>query len=211
MSTRNFNDFAATLSFYTPPGGAAQSTMFSSTPSTVASEESKGLMGWARSGFESVRAGADEIMMTRQRLATFGIFMAAGLFCMTLSLTFLPFLLLAPSKFATLFTIGSLLILSSFSVLRGHENFRQHMLSRERLQFSLGYLTSLLGTLYASLWSKGYLLTLIFSISQMVGLAYFLVSYFPGGAQALTYIGGTCAASIKSCFLSRSVAPILPM
>ena len=212
MSSRSFNDFAATLSFYTPPGGGAQNTMFAS-PSAPATEESKGLIGWARSGIESVRSGADEILMSRQRLATFGIFMAAGVFCMIISLTFLPFLLLSPSKFATMFTIGSLLILSSFSVLRGHEAFRQHMLSRERLPFSLGYITSLVGTLYASLWSKSYFLTLVFSISQLVGLAYFLVSYFPGGAQALTYIGSACMAGVKSCIVSRSgsVTPILPV
>ena len=206
MSTRSFNDFAATLSFYSPPGGDSSNTF--TAPVT---EESKGLMGWARSGMESVRAGADELIMTRQRLATFGIFMGAGLLCMFISFTFLPFLLIAPSKFATLFTIGSVCMLASFSVLRGHDNFRQHMLSKDRLPFSLGYFTSLLGTLYSALLGKGYLMTLIFSIAQLIGLAYFLISYFPGGAQALTYLGGSCLSAVKSCFRGSSPAPILPM
>jgi uncharacterized membrane protein len=195
--SRNFNDFAATLSFYTGP----QSSM-NSTPAPK--EESAGLLSWARSSVDSLNTATSDLLMSRQKLATCGLLIAGGGFCILLSLTFLPLLAIAPRKFATLFTVGSLLILSSFSVLRGHAAFLQHLLSPERLPFSVGYSLSLIGTLYASMWSQSYFLTLVFSVCQIVGLLYFIVSYFPGGAQLLTFVGSSCLAAFKSCLRSSS-------
>ena len=172
MSSRNFNDFAATLSFYTGPAGTNNGSVFSGENQNE--EQSKGLMGWARSSFDSVSNTANDLMMTRQTMATFAMLLAGGVFCMFLSLTFLPFLVLAPQKFATLFTLGSLLILGSFSVLKGHAAFISHLGSKDRLPFSMGYAASLIGTLYASMWSKGYFLTLFFSTAQVISLLYFL-------------------------------------
>jgi hypothetical protein len=197
--SRNFNDFAATLSFYTGP---------QSTSSTVAlpskEAESTGLLSWARSSVDSINSTTSDLLMTRQKLATCGLLIAGGGFCILLSLTFLPLLALAPRKFATLFTVGSLLILSSFSVLRGHAAFLSHLTSSERLPFSVGYLTSLVGTLYASMWSQSYMLTIIFSGAQIVGLLYFIVSYFPGGAQVLTFVGSSCLSAVKSCIRGKT-------
>ena len=197
MSNRSFNDFAATLSFYTPPGGNV----------APVEEEKSGLMGWASRGYQTVTRTADEVLMTRQKLGQFALFLAAGIFCMMLSLTFLPFLLIAPQKFAALFTVGSLLILSSFSVLKGHQAFQAHLITRERLPFTIGYLGSLLGTLYSALWAKTYLLTIFFSLAQIIGLLYFLLSYFPGGASALTYMGGVCMSGVKACIFGGSSSP----
>ncbi len=208
-NNRSFNDFAATLSFYTPPGG-------SSAPDTAqsdgASGESKGLMGWASRGVQSIRSSADDIFMTRDKLMTFGALFAGGVFCMFVSFTFLPFLLIAPQKFATLFTFGSLMMLGSFSTLRGHAAFREHLFSSDKLPFTLGYSACLIGTLWSALLGKGYVLTLVFSVAQMIGLLYFLVSYFPGGVQALTFAGSAIVAAVKSCIFGRaSTSSILPM
>ena len=147
--------------------------------------------------------------MTRQKLATCGLLIAAGGFCILVSLTFLPLLAIAPRKFATLFTFGSLLILSSFSVLKGHAAFLQHLISAERLPFSVGYAVSLVGTLYAAMWSQSYVLTMVFSLAQIVGLLYFVFSYLPGGAQVLNFVGGACLSTARSCIRGRpSAAPV---
>ena len=196
--SRNFNDFAATLSFYTGPQ--------SSAPVAPPKEESAGLLGWARSSMDSLNSATSDLMMTRQKLATCGLLIAGGGFCIILSLTFLPLLAIAPRKFATLFTVGSLLVLSSFSVLRGHTAFLHHLLSSERLPFTVGYAVSLGGTLYASMWTQSYFLTIFFSMSQIVGLLYFVVSYIPGGASMLTYIGGVCMGGLQSCLRRPSTA-----
>ena len=46
--------------------------------------------------------------------------------------------MLAPSKFAVCFTIGSLLLMSAFLSLRGWKSQLSHMFSTERLPFSAG-------------------------------------------------------------------------
>ena len=51
---------------------------------------------------------------------------------------FLPVIVLAPSKFALSFTIGSLLVMAGFAALRGLKQQASHMLSASRLPFTAG-------------------------------------------------------------------------
>jgi len=139
----------------------------------------------------------DDLSNTKERFTTFAILAGIGIVCMILAFTFLPIVIISPHKFALLFTLGSGLMLLSFSFLRGHGNFVKHMASMERLPFSASYLTSLVGTLYCSLVMGSYLLTLIFSLIQVVALAYFLVSYIPGGTSALTFMGSMVGNGLK--------------
>ena len=65
--------------------------------------------------------------------------LGAGLLFLILAFTlFLPVVMLAPSKFAVCFTIGSLLLMSAFLSLRGWKSQLSHMFSAERLPFSAG-------------------------------------------------------------------------
>jgi Got1/Sft2-like family len=210
--SRNFADFASTLSFYSgaqgsDSGGGSSSIFSQNTPPKE--EQSKGLMGWASNSFSSLSDQANDLMMTKQRLATFALLLGGGAFCMLMSLASLPFIAIAPQRFSSMFTFGSLLILGSFSTLKGHKAFISHLISKERLPFTLGYSVSLLGSLYANLVSKEYLLTLIFCVIQIIALAYFLISYFPGGATALNYLGGGVVSAIKNCIKGRT--PLLPI
>jgi hypothetical protein len=214
MSTKSINDLAKNLSFYTPPagtqpapaqavssnnsssgGGIMQSVkgIFSSSSDqqAVNDEESAGLMSWASSKLS-------ETVETKERFTTFAILAIGGAICMIFAFTFLPFVILSPHKFALLFTLGSALMLASFSFLRGHVAFIKHLSSMDRLPFSGSYVISLIGTLYSSLVMGSYLLTMIFSIIQVVALLYFLVSYIPGGVSALTFIGSMAGSGIKS-------------
>ena len=51
---------------------------------------------------------------------------------------FLPVIILAPSKFALCFTLGSVLVLGAFVSLRGWRSQLVHMFSAERLPFTIG-------------------------------------------------------------------------
>lgn len=67
--------------------------------------------------------------------------LGAGLLFSILAFTlFLPIIILAPSKFAICFTIGSALIMSAFVSLRGWKGQLAHMFSAERLPFTAGEL-----------------------------------------------------------------------
>ena len=90
-------------------------------------------------------------------------------------------LIVAPQKFCLMFSLGSGFMLYSFSILKGHAEFLAHMSEMKRLPYSLSYVLSLLGTLWASLIAKSTLYTIIFSVVQMATLAQFLGSYVPGG------------------------------
>lgn len=79
----------------------------------------------------------------------------------------LPIIVIAPAKFAFSFTLGSALIMASFTALKGFKQQMMHMISQERLPFSLGYLGSMAGTLYAAVVMKSYLLSLVFSGAQV--------------------------------------------
>ena len=215
MSNKSINDLAKNLSFYTPEGGATSSVpppppaqsggvvasvknMFGGTPEGTNDEESAGLMSWASA---KITGSVDDLSSTKDRFTTFTILAVSGAVCMVFAFTFLPFVILSPHKFALLFTLGSALMLASFSFLRGHVAFIKHLSSMDRLPFSGSYVVSLVGTLYSSLVMGSYLLTLIFSIIQVVALLYFLVSYIPGGVSALTFIGSMMGSGLKSLFV----------
>lgn len=80
----------------------------------------------------------------------------------------LPIIVISPSKFAFSFTLGSILIMVAFTTLKGWKEQLKHMISRERIPFSAGYVGSMFGTLYAAIAMKSYLFSLFFSGLQVM-------------------------------------------
>ncbi|KAF8062925.1 SFT2 [Scenedesmus sp. PABB004] len=111
----------------------------------------------------------------------------------------LPTLLLSPSKFALFFTIGCCLVLSAFAALKGWRAQVAHMLERERLPFSAGYVGAVALTLYAALIMKSYVLSLGCSALQVVALLYYLTSYYPGGTSSVRYVLSMFGSMFGSC------------
>ncbi|TFY61872.1 hypothetical protein EVG20_g6894, partial [Dentipellis fragilis] len=77
--------------------------------------------------------------------------LAGAAVCFAVAFFTLPLLALRPAKFALSFSLGSLLVMFGFSVLIGPINHIKHLVSKERLPFSIAYLASLGLTLYFSL------------------------------------------------------------
>lgn len=141
-----------------------------------------------------------ELTISRERWAMFFVAEALGALLMSASFAFLPFIVLAPQKFALTFTLGSLSFLSGFAVLKGYTVLIGHLMDRERLPFSSAYVGTMLGTLYASLVYRSYLLTLAFSVGQICALVYFFVSYIPGGTRMLNFMAGLfCGCAKRLC------------
>merc|ERR1740117_1219519 len=115
-------------------------------------------------------------------MLAFGILLMAG------SFSALPLILIAPHKFASVFTMGSLCILGSFAALKGFDALFSHLFSKVRLTFSLGYTGSIAGTIWASMWYQSTLLTMVFCGLQISGLVWFFVSYIPGGTMVLGWL-----------------------
>mmetsp|Transcript_67616 Transcript_67616/g.213960 ORF Transcript_67616/g.213960 Transcript_67616/m.213960 type:complete len:241 (+) Transcript_67616:57-779(+) len=169
-------------------------------------EETQRLLGLAQGGLQSVaeKAGGaiglgtamQAATIGRQQWINFAVLLLLGLLLMSISTASFPLIVLAPHKFAGMFTTGSLCILGSFAALRGFGNFAVHLTSPERLPFSAAYLGSMVGTIWASLWARSALLTIVFSAVQISQLLWFFVSYIPGGSSVLGFV---CDALKQAC------------
>ncbi|EGP91932.1 unnamed protein product [Zymoseptoria tritici ST99CH_1A5] len=121
------------------------------------------------------------------RLLLFGGLNLAAIALFVVCFTLLPVLSLRPRKFAILWTMASVLFLSSWAVMMGPIIYVRHLISQERLPFTATYLGSIVLTLYFAMGLKSTVLTLFSSIVQMVALVWYLVSYFPMGSTGLRF------------------------
>lgn len=108
-----------------------------------------------------------------------------ALACFVLVFALWPIMMTRPSKFATLWSLGSALFLASWAAMMGPWAYAQHLMSTPRLPFTAAYFGSIALTLYFSLGLHSQILTLISSIAQLVSLLWYLVSYFPMGSSGL--------------------------
>merc|ERR1712151_1023070 len=112
-----------------------------------------------------------------------------GIFLISMSISFLPLLPIKPQKFSLLFAMGSMTMLGAVAWLRGFRSFAGIAIQRDKLPFSLAYASGLLGTFWATLIARSYLMTSLFAFLQFVGLLYFLASFVPGGKTILNFFG----------------------
>ncbi|KAH9793833.1 Vesicle transport protein [Citrus sinensis] len=131
----------------------------------------------------------------------FGLFLAVGIFFIFIAFTmFLPVIVLVPQKFAICFTIGCALTVGSFFALKGPKNQLAHMFSKERLPLTLISIGSMVGTVYVSMVLHSYILSVLFSVLQVLALAYYAISCFPGGSFGLKFLSSSLISTILRCF-----------
>lgn len=189
-------------------GAAAAAGSKAKGAAVGAAGAAKGAAGAAKGRLSNVRDNitcTGALLASPAKLAKFaGIFFLGSMF-ITLSLSFLPVLPIAPQKFALLFAFGSFILLSSFAVLKGPKAFFESLLQREKLPFSGSYAVGLVGTLIATIGLRSYLLTAFFAVLQAFGLLYFVASYVPGGQTILNKCGKCCGAicSRLACTVCR--------
>jgi len=81
----------------------------------------------------------------------FIIGISIGTFFLILSLYFLPFLVISPSKFAGCFLFGSISCIYGIGELKGWKKFLVFLVTKERRWISLMYIITLLLTVYYAL------------------------------------------------------------
>ncbi|WAR15339.1 SFT2-like protein [Mya arenaria] len=77
---------------------------------------------------------------------------------------YIPMLVLKARKFAMLYTLGSLFIICSFSMLWGPWNHIKHLFSQDRLPFSLVYFGTMFATIYFSIWVRSTVMTVHYEL-----------------------------------------------
>ena len=93
----------------------------------------------------------------------FAVFFILGSLLIFLSFCYLPFIILMPAKFAKVFTLGCISILISLGILKGFNSLLSTLFDKERMLFSISYILSLFGTIYAAYFMHSYFLVLITS------------------------------------------------
>ncbi|ODQ63765.1 SFT2-domain-containing protein [Nadsonia fulvescens var. elongata DSM 6958] len=132
------------------------------------------------------------------RLIVFGVCLIASVACFALCFLILPILALKPRKFALLWTLGSLLFVISFGVLQGPMAYLSHLLSPNRLPFTISFFGSIVATLVFSVGWKNTILTIIACVIQVIAALWYAVSYFPMGAQSLKFASRVGARQVSS-------------
>jgi len=140
-----------------------------------------------RSGERSNDEEAYFALSRWERLLGFGGCLLGAAVCFFVAFFTLPLLAIRPAKFALSFSLGSLLVMFGFSVLIGPINHLKHLVSRERLPFSIAYVASLALTLYFSLGAHSYIGSLLGAIVQVIALVSYVLAYFPGGITTLRF------------------------
>lgn len=156
------------------------------------------------------------------RFKGFAMLLVASACFFSLAFFFLPTAVLFPGKFALSFTLGSVLFMGSFAFLRGPRAHLAGMVSKDRLPFSLAYVTSLCLTIYSCIVAKSYLMTLGSAVFQIAALMWYGASFLPGGRfgmkiftmmflRAVKNMAGPCwsavSATCKCCFRQTSLLP----
>ncbi|KAF9396110.1 protein transport protein sft2 [Podila verticillata] len=178
MSTTSENNFRNAFKSFGARGGVAASDNATSGPGGAFDQASTWFSGVRNqvSGYVPVALGGGTQPQEEDWL---------GLSWFQAFFIGLPLLLLNPAKFATSFTFGSLLLMTSFALLKGPMAHAKALISRERLPFTATYFGSMIFTLYASLGAGSYFLTIIGTIVQILALVYYFTSYSPFNAGSL--------------------------
>ncbi|XP_049771414.1 uncharacterized protein LOC126143917 [Schistocerca cancellata] len=133
-----------------------------------------------------------------QRITGFCFCLGMGCLCFILAAMYTPVLLLKARKFALLYTLGSLFVISSFSFLWGPLHHLRHLCSRERLPFTSVYFGTLFATLYFALHVQSTPFTVLCAACQIVALLWFLFSYIPGGQSGIMFFTRLCSSTVSS-------------
>ncbi|KRX08681.1 hypothetical protein PPERSA_07493 [Pseudocohnilembus persalinus] len=144
----------------------------------------------------------------------FALLTLAGVFLIFLSFSFLPVIILVPQKFAALFSLGCLCILVGLALLKGPLAFYRSLTMKEKLPYSVSYISTLLLTLFFSLIKQNYILVILFSLLQMTALSFLVATIFPGGTQGMKYIYNKffqCLVSICGQWIRPRQQAFLPI
>ena len=90
----------------------------------------------------------------------------------------------SPASFAFPYCLSTLFFVTSVGFVRGMKTHLAGFFKRDKVMFSGLYLISTVITLLMAWWKVPYVLMMIVVVLQFVTLAWFLISFVPGGTNA---------------------------
>ncbi len=114
----------------------------------------------------------------------FGLLFITGLVIIFLSMLYLPMILLFPKKFASLFSLGTFILLFSFIFYYGTAKFFEKIFEKKRCIFTIAYIVGLLGSiLLPILLTKNYFIVLFFFRVTTIIFGSIYVNFSPRGLR----------------------------
>jgi hypothetical protein len=147
-----------------------------------------------------IKTNIKESIEVKTSYKWFLIIASIGFLFVFLSLLFLPFVAINPQKFLTLFSIGSILILSSFIFIYGTTEYFRMLFTNERFVFTSVYIVSILLGLYSAYVKNLYILSFICVLIQIITLVIFTLSFIPGGKSGISFILNMLITPVKRLF-----------
>ena len=131
----------------------------------------------------------------------FGIIFITGMIIIMISLFFLPLILISPKKFALLFALGTFVSLLSFIFYYGTSQFLELLFNKDRIWFTIVYLTGFFGCLFfPTFFGKNYLIILVFSGLEMISTLFFILTFLPGGYSSIRMFTTLFISQFKKLF-----------
>ncbi|XP_044758962.1 protein transport protein sft2 [Coccinella septempunctata] len=150
--------------------------------------------GW----FQETKKDCCPSLSRFQRWTFFGLCICVGGICFSLSMLYVPVLILKARKFALLFTLGSFFFVLGFFFLMGPWSYLKQMFTRERIFLTISYLGTLIATLYSALFLQSTPLTVLFAVFQIISLLWTVLSHIPGGSTGLSFFTKMFSSSVTS-------------
>ena len=137
---------------------------------------------------KSVKNNLKQSIEVETNYTTFFVVFSIGILFIVLSSLFLPMVILFPTKFVSLFSIGSIITISSFIFVYGTSTYFSMLFEGKRCIYTLIYFASIISGIYFSFINLNYLICLISAFTQIVMLCVFVLTFVPGGESGITFI-----------------------
>lgn len=130
---------------------------------------------------------ADFSLTRTQRLWGFALCLLLGVFCLLLSLMYLPSILISSRRFAFVYTMANMLLAGSTVFLVGPmQQLRNMFSSKERMIPSLVFIGSMFLTLFCAIGLHNFVIVLLCIIAQFISVMYYILSLLPFGQQVIS-------------------------
>jgi hypothetical protein len=133
----------------------------------------------------------------------FFIVLAVGIIFVIFSLMSLPFVVIFPQKFVSLFSMGSVITLSSFIFIYGTGKYFKMLFEKSRLHYTIAYIVSIVLGFYFAFIKEYFLYSLICAVIQMITLVIFCLTFIPGGSTGITFILELLKKPIRKLFIKE--------
>lgn len=131
---------------------------------------------------------------------SFFILLGLGAFILFLSMMFLPIAVIRPQKFVSLFSLGSLLTITSFIFIYGTKEYFKMLFKSGRALMTTLYLSSIIIGVYFSFTDTWMIVSHLCAVIQLVTLITFVLTFIPGGNAGISFMWST----FKSFFVKSS-------